>query len=291
MSNRKKAEFTDKTRRILAGRAGYQCSFPDCKLFLIGPHSDGEKTQSLGVAAHIEGAAAGSARYDIEQTDMERKHISNGIWMCWNHSVQIDNDEHEYPVELLESWRSNREKEASSQFGNPIADGGSTNMLDRPEEHLRVDTDGKYRSSGMIISFDPWLSDGMTMVKLSAEGELSSRDELVSLAVNSVKAYMVSVGLRGQYLHMLAQMRKLKLHPISRSFPPQWESQFDEFNEDMRGIDWSDTPGMEGSVFDLVAGDVKGNGVMDIFMIDITCLYPHIYSHYMDNREENRDVK
>lgn len=255
-------------------------------MFLIGPHSHVEKTQSLGVAAHIKGAAPDSARYDSEQTNDQRKHITNGIWMCWNHSVLIDNDENEYPVELLLEWRRIREDEASEQFAKPVASVGAIGGLERPEEDLRLDTDGKYRRSGMVVTFDPWKQEWFTMVKLSAEGEIDSPKDLVPLAVNSVKAYMASVGLRGRYLHILSQMRNLKLHAISRSYPTQWENQFNEFRDEMLGIDWSDTPGIEGAVFDLVAGDVKGTGEWDTFMIDITCLYPHFYSNHMDNRTD-----
>jgi len=40
----------------------------------------------------------------------------------------------------------------------------------------------------------------------------------------------------------------------------------------MMGIDWSDTPSIEGMVFDLIAGDVNGAGEWDTFMVDITSL-------------------
>ena len=286
ISGRKNAEFTDRTKRTLAGRAGYQCSFPDCKMFLIGPHTDSEKTVSLGVAAHIEGAAPDSARYDINQSDDERKHISNGIWMCWNHSVQIDNDEEAYPVSLLDDWKKARENEAKLQFAKPVKGKVVREVLARADDHLRLDTDGKYRSSGMTVSFDPWKQGWFTMVKLSAEGEIHKAEQLVPLAVNSVKAYMASVGLRGQYLHILAQIRQLKLEPISQSYPPIWADQFSEFRDDMLCIDWSDTPGIDGAVFDLVAGNVKGTGEWDAFMVDITCLYPNFYSHYIDTKSE-----
>ena len=287
MAGRKKAEFTDKTKRTLAGRAGYQCSFPDCQLFLIGPHSDGEKTVSLGVAAHIKGAALGSARYDESQTDEERKHISNGIWMCQNHSVQIDNDENLYPLEKLLEWRRKREESARSEFASKANLPQMPTSFARPEDRHRLDTDGKYRSNGLIVSFDPWKSfEGeITMVKLSVEGEIESQEQLVNIAVSSVQAYLVSVGLRGQYLHILAQMRGLKFHPISQSHRPEWAVQFQQFKDHILGIDWSDVPGMEGAVFDLIAGNTKGTGEWDTFIIDITSLYPDMYSDYIDRSE------
>jgi len=285
VAGRKKAEFTDKTRRTLAGRAGYQCSYPGCKIFCIGPHSDGERTVSIGVAAHIKGAADGSARYDSEQTDEERKHISNGIWMCWNHSVEIDNDEKEFSEETLLEWKGKRESEAKKQYGksvDPLQPG--TVGLERSDDIYRLDTDGKYRSNGLTVTYDPWKCAWFTMVKLNVEGEIESPNEMVPLAVNSVKAYLVSVGLRGQYLHLLAQMQDLKLRPISQSAPPQWQKQFEEFKSEMMDIDWSNTPGIEGMVFDVIAGDVKGTGEWDTFIIDITSLYPHIYTRYMDSK-------
>lgn len=290
MSHENTGKFTEKTKRKLAGRAGFQCSHPSCNIFLIGPHTDGENTVSHGVAAHIKGRKPGSARYDSNQSDKDRKHISNGIWMCWNHSVQIDNDEVLYPVEKPLEWKKTREEQAQREYANPKRNEQHGSILERPEERQRLDTDGRYRRDGLVISFSSYrASDGsLTMVKLTAEGEIQKPNELGQVAIYSVQAYLISVGLRGTYMHMLTQMRELKLKRISTFCPTHFKHLFQEFQDSILGIDWSIGPGMEGAVFDIVGGDVKGNGDIDMFMIDITCLKPEIFTRYMDIKSESR---
>lgn len=69
MSNRD--DFTEATKLQLAKRAGFECSFPECKIVTVGP-SDESNTAvaSIGKAAHICGAASGpgSRRYDPRKT-------------------------------------------------------------------------------------------------------------------------------------------------------------------------------------------------------------------------------
>ena len=206
--------------------------------------------------------------------------------MCWNHSVQIDNDEDEYSVETLQLWKTQRENDAKLEFSGKANKPQKPVSFPRPEDRHRLDTDGKYRHKDLVISFDPWMYGPITMVKLSAEGELESQSEMPFIAVSSVQAYMASVGLRGQYLHIFSQMRELKLKPVSQHYPRQYENQFIEFKDFLLDMDWSKFPGMEGAVFELIAGDAKGTGEWSTFMMDITCLYPTLFSGHVDRDEQ-----
>ena len=77
-------DFTNKTKDILAKRAGYICSNPHCAKPTIGPNSDQSKALSIGVASHITAAAFGGPRYNKDLTNEQRIDLSNGIWLCMN---------------------------------------------------------------------------------------------------------------------------------------------------------------------------------------------------------------
>lgn len=103
---KRKADFSARTKDLLAGRAGYKCSHPDCRHTTIGASAEGNnKTSSIGEAAHICAASPGGKRYDATMTDEERSSIDNGIWLCKTHARLIDTDETTYTVDLLKEWK------------------------------------------------------------------------------------------------------------------------------------------------------------------------------------------
>ena len=66
-------EFSIKTRDTLGKRAAYICSNPDCRTSTSGPaEASPDKAVILGEAAHIYGAAPGSARYRADMHDEAR---------------------------------------------------------------------------------------------------------------------------------------------------------------------------------------------------------------------------
>ena len=122
MSNRD--DFAKLTIDILAKRVGYFCSNPKCKKPTSGPNSNEQKHTSIGVAAHISAAAPGGPRYDAEISAGERKHISNGVWLCNNCATLIDKDAESYPSEQLRVWKYQAEldmKNAISSQSNALS--------------------------------------------------------------------------------------------------------------------------------------------------------------------------
>ncbi|WP_199141798.1 hypothetical protein, partial [Pedobacter sp. ASV12] len=109
-------DFTLETKIQLAKRVSYHCSFPGCGAITIGPSEESEKsTSSVGTACHISAASqgTGSRRYDVSLTPEQRKHISNGIWMCDKHGKLIDTDETRFSTPLLKAWKELAENIAS----------------------------------------------------------------------------------------------------------------------------------------------------------------------------------
>jgi len=110
-------EFSNSTKELLAKRARYQCSNPDCGVHTVGPNSRQDKATSIGQAAHILGAKPGSARFDETMTDVSRANSANGIWLCGNCHSQIDRDAAKYPAQLLYLWRKEHEARAARELG------------------------------------------------------------------------------------------------------------------------------------------------------------------------------
>ena len=65
---------------------------------------------NVGVASHITAAAPGGPRYDARLTSEERRHQSNGIWLCQIHGKLVDSDEAHFAVEILQKWKRNAEE-------------------------------------------------------------------------------------------------------------------------------------------------------------------------------------
>lgn len=104
-------DFTPATKRVMGERVAWRCCFPGCLKITIGPQKgDSEKSQKLGHAAHIKAASKDGPRYDPAMTSEERKHLSNGIWMCNDHGKLIDNDWKEYSATTLKFWKEHAEE-------------------------------------------------------------------------------------------------------------------------------------------------------------------------------------
>lgn len=114
-------DFTKKTIRILAERAGQCCSNPDCNQNTSGPSDDGSSESTrLGKAAHITAAAKGGPRYDKTLSQEQRSSPENGIWLCAECADKIDKRENEakYPAELLKYWKEFCESATGTDFAS-----------------------------------------------------------------------------------------------------------------------------------------------------------------------------
>src|SRR5690606_16654676 len=117
MSSTNMDDFTPNDKRIRAERVSRKCSCPGCGRNTVGPNSD-DPTKKInnGIAAHVHAAASGGPRYNPQMTSDERRHISNGIWMCRDHGNLIDADYTEYSASTLRDWKSQAEKRASDSL-------------------------------------------------------------------------------------------------------------------------------------------------------------------------------
>jgi hypothetical protein len=125
----KRDDFSQKTIRILAGRAGNMCSNPDCRISTTGAASGNAGVVTVGVAAHIKAAAPLGPRYDPQQTPLERSHADNGIWLCQIHAKQIDDDDVHFTVEILKGWKKAAEERSARSITSLQASQGAIEGL------------------------------------------------------------------------------------------------------------------------------------------------------------------
>src|SRR5437879_12989315 len=104
-------DFGESVKRVLAARAGYICSNPECRALTSGHQENPTKAVNGGVAVHIMAASAGGPRYDVTLSPEQRSAPSNG---CQNCAKLIDNDR--FSLELLTRWRADAENEARSRI-------------------------------------------------------------------------------------------------------------------------------------------------------------------------------
>lgn len=99
-------DFSEATKRALAGRAGHRCSI--CKTPTIGPSDESPASfMNVGIASHITAAAPGNGarRYDSSLTPEQRSDIDNGIWLCRGCDGIVDRDAVRFPAETLKRIR------------------------------------------------------------------------------------------------------------------------------------------------------------------------------------------
>lgn len=111
MTKAKRHNFPSGVVGKVAERAAYICSNPYCHRVTIGPDQSAENLSiKTGEAAHICAASPGGPRYDMSQSETERKSINNAIWLCGACADLVDkNDGKGYPTEHLRKWKRDHE--------------------------------------------------------------------------------------------------------------------------------------------------------------------------------------
>jgi hypothetical protein len=139
-SSNPRDEFMAPVRRALAHRVSLQCSNPLCKRPTAAPHSQPDKYNLLGEAAHITGARPDGPQYDPSLSHAERSSITNGIWLCRTCARIIDADEERFPPSILRFWKLDAEEALLEVFNvikrNPKS--ASDFLLELPSEFRRI---------------------------------------------------------------------------------------------------------------------------------------------------------
>lgn len=116
---KKRADFSQQTKGIIAQRAAYRCSYPDCNATLIGPGLEPNTVENIGECAHIYAAAGKGPRskHNLCAEDLQKP--ENGIFLCNRHHKLIDkNGGKRYSAETLMLYKQMHEYKISEELGH-----------------------------------------------------------------------------------------------------------------------------------------------------------------------------
>lgn len=180
--------FSAKVINTVAKRAALHCSNPTCRRLTAGPHTDQGKSSSIGVAAHIVGAAPAGPRSDSTLSPAARRDAENCIWLCKTCSRVIDVDPDKYPPELLHGWKSAHEQWVAERLASgDIDEYGVTRLqkLDRILESLRATRDA---IRAVVTDAEDAIERG---VALSWTAERNRKLEAVRILCYELRAFIV----------------------------------------------------------------------------------------------------
>lgn len=102
--------FKQKVAEMIAYRAAYICSNPDCNTLTIGPAiTESNLKNKKGEAAHIYGEKPSAARYNSTPS-INVDSVENGLWLCANCHTLIDkNNGIDYSISQLFNWKKDHE--------------------------------------------------------------------------------------------------------------------------------------------------------------------------------------
>jgi hypothetical protein len=148
-------DFSPKVKTIVAKRVGYLCSNPNCRRPTTGPHSDGGKSTSIGVAAHITAASSGGPRYASEITAETRSSGENAIWLCQSCAKVVDNDPKVYTKDTIVAWKHGAETAALMEIRQP-----------RVKNPMELSVTGCFQLTPLPSNVFEFLGPGITLERM-----------------------------------------------------------------------------------------------------------------------------
>jgi hypothetical protein len=119
----RRAEFSVATRKIIAERAGYQCSVLNCGRLTSGRGPSQTQVLNIGMAAHIYAASPRGPRGTGGLSADERSQPENGIWCCYSHGKAIDSDAgNVFSAAQLQAWKRLHEARKSAEMNGAAYD-------------------------------------------------------------------------------------------------------------------------------------------------------------------------
>lgn len=90
-------------------KSGNLCAYPNCKNLMMNAAG-----KFIGQLCHIEAAEAGGQRFNVAQTDEQRREFGNLLLLCYEHH-QVTNDVLQFPVAKMREIKADHE----ARFTNP----------------------------------------------------------------------------------------------------------------------------------------------------------------------------
>lgn len=101
--------YSDRTLKILWGRAAGRCAVPDCRVELLIEETDFDPVVVIGDIAHIAAASDRGPRADADLSTKGRDEYENLILLCRNCHARIDGQTHASPVAWIKQMKAAHE--------------------------------------------------------------------------------------------------------------------------------------------------------------------------------------
>ena len=101
--------YTDRTLKLLWGRAGGRCALPDCRIELLADATEYDPIVVIGELAHMAAAQDRGPRADALLSTATRNNYDNLILLCQNCHARIDGQPSTFTVERLKQLKADHE--------------------------------------------------------------------------------------------------------------------------------------------------------------------------------------
>jgi len=101
--------YTDRDLKLLFGKAGMYCAFPDCRARLLAKATEADDEAVLAYIAHIVAHSDTGPRADPDFPAELRDRYPNLMLLCGHHHRLVDAQDSEYTVEQLRAWKEDLE--------------------------------------------------------------------------------------------------------------------------------------------------------------------------------------
>lgn len=101
--------YSDRTLKLLWGRAAGRCAMPECRIELFAEATEYDPIVVIGEVAHVAGAADDGPRGEPTLTTAQRNDYDNLILLCQNCHARIDGQTGSYSVAKLKDIKQAHE--------------------------------------------------------------------------------------------------------------------------------------------------------------------------------------
>ena len=141
---------TLKTHKMLWGRSGMMCAFPDCKKELVSDESETDDSSLIGEEAHIVGKKDDSPRGKSDLPFEQRDKFDNLILLCSIHHKIVDDQENTYTVEILQNYK----REHLNWVKNNLSQG----LIKQKEDEIYASYIDKFLELAKVDIWTAWTS-------------------------------------------------------------------------------------------------------------------------------------
>jgi hypothetical protein len=109
MTRNSSRSYSDRTLKLLWGRAAGRCALPTCRIELYVDATDYDPMVIIGEIAHIEASSDSGPRANRAKTKKERDEYDNLILLCKNCHARLDGQKNTNTVEYIRKLRTDHE--------------------------------------------------------------------------------------------------------------------------------------------------------------------------------------